>query len=453
MIYRIYSNKDTFISNYGPNDVRKTGSNFGSCEILHTFRLAPVSGTAGGYFATASLGNILSKFDLSPIQSLTASLAAPSTGITYKLRMTDTVHDQTLPSSFDLLIQAVSQDWDEGNGHDVDNFSDSGVANWEKAKTTSYWTSAGASGSGPIVTAHFDTGHENIDANVTPIINAWLTGGLPNYGFLIKMSASSADYNDRYIKMFHGRNTFFPDKRPYVEAEWDDCVRDDRNNFLFDYTGSLVLYNRVRGQLANIPTIGTGSIYLRIDDASGSVKTITGSLVKTGIYSASFALPTGSYSGSIFRDVWFSGSRAFMTGTMHFLDSTSHENDSQSVYFVNVKNLKNQYSIDDKVIFNVFVRNQDYNPAVVLTASSGPDGLVIDRMFYKIMNDRTNLDVVSFGTGSGEEFTRLSYDQKGNYFSFYMNCLSAGNVYRLVFLCDVDGQNQIIDKQWKFRVV
>ena len=136
-------------------------------------------------------------------------------------------------------------------------------------------------------------------------MNAWLTGGLPNYGFLIKMSASNPDYTDRYIKMFHGRETFFKDKRPHLEALWDDSIRDDRNNLLFDQTGSLVLYNRVRGQLTNLTLIGTGSIYLRVDDSSGSVKIVTGSFVRTGIYSASFALPTGSYSGSIFRDVWF----------------------------------------------------------------------------------------------------------------------------------------------------
>lgn len=453
MIYRVYPSKDTFITNYGPNSIRKTGSNFGTSEILHTYRVAPVSGSAGGFHATASFGNILSRFDLSPIQALTASLIAPSTGIVYRLRMTDTIHDQEKPSSFDLTMQAVSQDWDEGKGHDVDNFSDNGFANWEKPKSTTYWTVAGASGSGPIVTQHFDTGHENIDVDVSPIVNAWLTGGLENYGFLIKISSSSPDYVDKYIKMFHGRETFFKDKRPHLEAQWNDAIFDDRNNFIFDQTGSLVLYNRVRGQLANLPTIGTGSIYVRVVDSSGSIKIVTGSFVKTGIYSASFAVPTGSYSGSIFRDVWFSGSTAFMTGTMHFLGTTSHENDSQSTYFVNVKNMKNQYSIDDKAIFNVFTRDSHYNPAVVLTASSGPSGIVVDRMFYKIVNDRTNEDVVTFGTGSNAEYTRLSYDQKGNHFSFYMSNLSQGNVYRIVLLYDVDGQKQVIDRQFKFKVV
>lgn len=454
MIYRVYPNKDTFISNYGPNSVRKTGSNFGSSEILHVYRVAPVSGSSNSFNATASYGNILSRFDLSPFQQLTASNQAPSTGIVYKLRMTDTIHDQTKPTSFDLIIQAVAQDWDEGNGHDVDNFSDSGFANWEKAKSTSYWTVAGSSGSGPIVTTHFDTGHENIDVDVSPIVNAWLTGGLPNYGFLIKMSSSIVDYSDRYIKMFHGRETFFKDKRPYIEAEWDDSVRDDRNNFVWDNTGSLVLYNRVHGQLSNLTSVGTGSIYLRVVDSSGTIQVVTGSFVKTGIYSASFAVATGSnYSGSIFRDVWFSGSQTFMTGTMKFLGPTSNESDTQSTYFINVRNMQNSYSADERVRFNVFTRTQSYNPTAVLTASSGPSGVVIDRMFYKIVNDKTNEDAVSFLTASGGEFTRTSYDVNGNYFTFHMRNLSQGNVYRIVFLCDVDGQTQIIDRQYKFKVV
>lgn len=455
MIYRMPAEKDTFLTNYRVSNVARTGSNVGSSEMLYLFRVAPLSSSVGE--TTGSLARILTRFELAEFAALTASTAAPSTGVSYRLRMKHVKHAKTLPSSFDVEVFPVTKDWDEGRGVDVDAYADRGVANWDKAKSNVFWTAAGGDFTGSLrAVAHFDRGDEDLSVNVTHIVNAWLTGGLPNFGFMIKMSSSIETGNtDHFIKMFHSRETGFVGRAPFLEASWDDSKRDDRNNFVYDYTGSLFLYNRVRGQLVDIQgvTSGPNCLTLRVTDLSGTIKTVSGSHTGiTGVYSASFAIATASYSGSTFHDVWHLGTRAYMTGTFTPTDNFALEVSRVSTHFVSMPNLKNKYEGDEVVRLNLFVRDRDYNPSVVLTGSSGPTGKVATRAWYRIDNDRTDEVVVPFGTGSVET-TRLSYDRDGNYFNFYMSSLPRGGVYRVVFLLDLDGQQQLVDNDFKFKVV
>jgi hypothetical protein len=285
-------------------------------------------------------------------------------------------------------------------------------------------------------------------------VNAWLTGGLTNNGFLVRMSGAfelaSTDY---YVKKFFARETFFNDKKPYLEARWDDSLKDDRNDFVFDNSGTLFLYNEVRGQLQDIPGIGSGSIYVQIQDSSGTLLVLTGSEIgQPGIYSCSFLLPTGSYSGSVFYDIWYSGSRAYMTGVFYPTDNFAQQSIDPSVFFVSMPNLKNQYRQTESPTIRIFTRRQDYNPAAVATMSSGPYGLTMYKAYYQIENDRTDAVVIPFGTGSPET-TRLSYDLQGNYFRMYVSSLPTGSVYRVTLLYDVDGQQQLIDSSFKFKAI
>jgi hypothetical protein len=453
MIYRIFAQKDTFITDYQLNGVQRTGSNFGASEILHLYKVAPMSG-AIGVPATASIARVLTQFDLSGLLSIPN---LPSSGVSYFLKMTDAEHKKTTPSSFDVEVQALSQSWDEGKGRDVDAFSDKGVANWVKAKSNVYWTARGGDTVGAIATTHFDDGRENLEVDVTDIVQSWISGGVTNNGLMVRLSSSQeADFQNYFVKMFHGRNTFFKDKRPYLEARWDDSLRDDRNNFLFDVPGSLFLRRVVHGQLQDLPFVGTGSIGVRITDTSSSLLVVTGSWVAPGTYSASFTLPSGSYSGSIFNDIWFDLANpgvGLMTGTFGVGDNLNVTDVSPKKYFVSVTNLRDTYEDDELVRLNLFIRPHDYNPARVLTASLDANGSVMTKAYWRITNDRTDEVVVPFSTGT-LEYTRLSYDQKGNYLNLYMSSLSPGNVYRLSFLFDVDGQRQYVaDAGLKFRVV
>jgi hypothetical protein len=456
MIHRIFPSKDTFLTNYRRNNVPQTGSNFGAAELLQVFRIAPVTGSSG-VIVSGSLARVLVEFDISQFSSLTASKDMPSDA-TYHLRLRNLEHGMRLPASFGIEVEQLGRAWDEGRGLDVDDFADKGYANWDRSRSNVFWTAPGGdlSSTRLVSVAHFDDGHEDLDVDVTPLVNNWLTGGTPNYGFMVRLSSSlesgSLDY---YTKMFYSRHSKRPDRWPYLEARWDDSLRDDRNNFVYDYTGSLFLYHRVRGQLTDIVGLGTGSnvVTVRIVDASGTVKTVSGSHTgRTGIYSASFALATASYSGSTFNDIWFSGSSWYLTGTFTPTDEFSQQTASPARYVVHVKNLKKEYERDEVTRLDLYVRRHDYFPSAYATASSGPHGTVWTKAYYRVVNDRTDEVVVPFGTGSVET-TRLSYDQNGNYLRLRMAALPPREVYRISFLVHADGEQKLIDENFKFRVV
>lgn len=452
MIYRIFPDKDTFITNSVVNGVAATGSNSGASETLQIFKIAAISGAVGAY-ATASIARALMHFDLSALASLTSSGQVPSSGVVYRLHLADLQHNSTLPKSFDIEVQSLTQDWDEGTGIDVDQFSDSGLANWIQPKTGQYWSVAGSSGSGEIFVQHFDSGHEDLDIDVTNLVSSWLSGTISNNGVMIRLSSTlESDGSDYYVKMFSSRETYFPVRTPYIEARWDDSLKDDRNNFVFDYSGSLFLYNRVRGAYTNLST-GSNPLLVSIADSSGTLTTVTASWTGLmGVYSASFVLATGSYSGSIFYDIWHTSAKTFMTGTFFPTDSFSSTSVAPFSPFTQIVNLRERYIQSDQPRLNVYIRLPDYNPAVVLTSSIDvPNGLVATEGYYQIVEDTTDRLVIPFGTGSTQE-TRLSYDLGGNYFKFRMDSLPPKSLYRIQFLFNVDGQSIFVDDGFTFRL-
>ena len=450
MIFRLFSDRDTYISNAKWRSVPQTASNFGAAETLELFKLAGVSGALGAA-ATASCSRLLVRFDLTPIAELTASGKAPSTGLSYFLKLEDVPHNQTVPTSYDIHVFPLSTSWDEGVGLDTVDYQDRGFANWEKSTRSTYWTTNGGDYlSAPSASVHFDTGFEDVAVDVTETVNSWLTGGLENNGFLIKLSGTlETDWTDYFVKKFYGRSSTYVDRRPCIEVRWDDSLRDDRSTFKFDQTGSLFMYRQFGGQFTDV---SAGTILVTIADSSGNLLTVTGSSAGvTGVYSASFAIPTGSYSGSVFYDKWGSGSYAFLTGTFSPVREDSAQVIAIEQYTVKVKNLKNEYTTDDEVRFAVFVRTNTYSPAVVSTASVDVSPHIVKKVFWKIDNEVNGDEVFPFGTGSLQE-TRMSYDSNGNYFKFHMRNLVVGNLYRMSFLVDESGQRQVIGP-FRFKVV
>jgi len=456
MIYRIFPLKDTFITDIKKNVVPQTGSNFGGSEILDLFKKTGISGSSG-FAGSSSISRLLFEWDLSEIAALTASSDAPSTGAQYFLKLFDARHSTTLPTSYDIEIVPLSRSWDEGAGIDNDRFLDKGVANWDKSQTSVWWTTAGGDYiSAPSSSYHFDQGNENVEVEITDLVGAWLTGGLDNYGIMVKLTATEeTDSNDYYVKKFHGRSTSYLDKRPVIEMRWDDSKKDDRGVFLFDYSSSLFLYNKKRGQLTDITGIGTGNdvINVTIADASGTIMSVSASHTGiTGIYSASVYLATGSYSGSVFYDKWGVDGRTFMTGTFYPENEGATSANTQQQYVASIKNLKKEYDLGEEVRLNLFVRTRNFNPPVVLTGSLALKNTIIEKGYYRIDNATTGEIIIPLGTGSVET-TRLSYDENGNYFKLYTNCFAKKEVYKVVFFFELDGELQKLDENIRFRIV
>jgi len=466
-VRRYVANADTTITNaYETNLVtRGTGSNMGASDVSEVF-------TVYGQAASGSLeaARILTKFSISDISTDRSASNIPASGsVNFYLRLYNARHGQTLPRDYNLLVQAVSRTWEEGAGLDMEGYSDlthnSVGANWEKSAAATSWTTEGGdfyNDASSSFTASFDSGVEDMELDITTLVEQWLGGAAneavlgskTNYGVGIKFpDTSESATRSYYTKQFYARGTEFFFKRPVIEARWDSSKKDSAGSFYLsssvaraaDNLNKIYLYNNVRGQLRNIPAIGTGDILVSVYSgstapagnklglaagggvASAADNNVTGSYVSTGIYSASFAY-TSSAITKIFP-VWHSSSTEYHTGsgiTVNTFDSSDYN--PSPTYVTAITNLKERYSREEEARFRLYVRPKDWNPTIYTKAKADPDNVIIEDAYYKIIRTVDDLDVVKYGSGSLSH-TRLSYDVSGNYFDLPITLLEKDYMY------------------------
>lgn len=459
-VFKVFPSGDTYITDKRPDnsfatDVRGSGSNHGYSPALNVF--ARKSEIVSG---SIELARSLIQFDLTELSGkLFTDQTIPSGNVSYYLRMYDQIHDETVPSSYDLFIYPLSQSWDVGQGIDDDNLTDLGYASWVNATSTTEWTTTGSDFISNSFSAsqHFDLGTEDLEVNITSVVNEWLTGSSwpGNYGLVVKLGGvEETGSTNFYRKSFHSKESLYIDKLPHIEARWSNLITDNRSNFVFGHTGSLVLYNFVRNSLQTITNPVTASIK---DSVSGSGNhTFSASViaveVATGVFTASFAIASGTHSGT-FYDIWEDGSTLLSSGSFTPTLLTSSVVDYNNQYVVAPKSLKSVYRTSEKARIAVNVRKRDYvtHVGVVSTASLTPQTEYIEKMYYSVINDETGEVVIPFGTGS-VAYTQMSYNSAGNYLDLWMSNFVPGFKYRLLFLLDINNDNQIVDQNFTFKV-
>jgi hypothetical protein len=252
-----------------------------------------------------------------------------------------------------------------------------------------------------------------------------------------------------------------------------------------DNLNTLYLYNYVRGKLKNIPVLGGNSgsndahtsIHVQVFP-SGNIKNkiikakslpigggvtvhgatvISGGWVSTGIYSASFAF-TGSEK-EIF-DIWSKPTKVIqgiqlVTGSVFDVKKfgSLHYNPGNR-YVTKITNLKSAYSQGDKPRFRVHVRQKDWQPNIYNVAKNTAEAEYIENAYYRVYRIIDEFDVIPFGTGSGQQgkYTRMSYDEKGNYFDLDMSMFESDYSYAIQLAYDHGGQNIVQEQVFKFRV-
>ena len=483
-IKRFFATKDNTITNAFKDGLttRGTGSNMGAADIMEVFN---IYGQAASN--SSELSRALVEFDTTAIAAARLAGTIPASGsVDFYLRMYDAEHIESTPRDFTLTIAAVSQSWTEGTGLDTVNYTDLGVSNWVKANSSTNWTVQGGdflTGSGDTLmftSKEFDAGTEDLTVDVTSIVEEWIKGTTGSYGFGVFLTSSlEEDTSSYYTKKFFARGSEYFHRRPVLEARWNDVVADDSSNFYLsssrapaaDNLNTIYMYNYVRGQLVNIPGIGTGAIrvslysgstgptgsalYLPVggDVASEGDTSAVGGYVSTGIYSASLAYSSSSIT-SVYP-VWHNGS-----GTEYFSGSaiTVKSQDDASIYpikdwVINITNLKTTYSTDEVARFRLYVRPKNWNPNLYTVAQTQIETTPIDKAYYKLNRVVDNFEVISYGTGSGNEsYTQLSYDASGNYFDLDMSMLQSGYSYQLTFLFNLVGEYSEQRAKFKFRV-
>jgi len=506
-IKRYTASADTTIVNaFQPNmQTRGTGANMGYADVLETFSVY-------GRQATGSqeLSRILIQFPISTISADRTAGTIPASGsVTFYLRMYNAPHSKTVPEDFTLSILPVGQSWQEGVGLDLETYKDltrgNTGANWMSASNTAPWTGSNytsndcvggsyLTGSGdPNFKVAYEGGLSDIKLDITPLVEHWMAGTISNYGVGVHLSSSyeasaSVGANTAsapvlpvtggatksyFTKRFFARGTQYFFKKPAIEARWDSIVRDDRGDFCYssslappsDNMNTLYFYNYIRGELRNIPDLGSdnrvyvsmfsgnaantapsASALLLAADNEGYVRSaaptiVTGGLVSTGIYSASFALTAASTPVTTLYDVWFTGSNAtvatssatqYFTGTVAPQVVKPTQTVAKPVYYLNITNLKDKYRSNETARFNLYIRNKFWSPNIYTVATTTPESTTIHSASYRVYRVMDAYEAVPYHTGS-DLATGLSYDVSGNYFDFDMNLLEPGYAYAFKF--------------------
>jgi hypothetical protein len=221
----------------------------------------------------------LIKFDITEISKSIASGDIVSPEFTLNLKV---AREGEIPLQYNIYAMPISQSWSMGTGYWSDNGSTDG-ASWyyrdnssgnvwypvtdpngtsvidfiaRPNSATGSWARGGATWYlGYIVSQSFGYEIGDISMNVTPIVNAWISGTIPNEGFiLINSSEQTLDNNTMYF-FSQDTNTIYS---PRLDVGWSD----------FSFTTGTTFTSSV-----NITTIPAG-----LDGIVSSGASISGSI-------------------------------------------------------------------------------------------------------------------------------------------------------------------------------
>ena len=186
-IKRYYAEADNTINNAFDTVLsgRGTGSNAGANDVLEVFSIY-------GQYTTSSseLSRVLIKFPVTGTTSIKtdrdASLIPASGSAKFYLRLFNARHSEQIPENFTLSILPIARDWEEGTGIDLVNHSDKTKdvipgSNWVNRTKGVAWVRnggdylSGSQNSAVGYTASFVTGSEDLEVDVTDLVEEWIS--------------------------------------------------------------------------------------------------------------------------------------------------------------------------------------------------------------------------------------------------------------------------------------
>lgn len=200
-IKKYYANKDNTITNAFQQNLttRATGANMGLSDILETFS---IYGQASS--TSTELERILIEFPVSQIsQDRTNGLIPESGSVSFYLNMYNAVHNQTTPRELELVVLPISSSWEEGTGLDMDEYQDvtrnGEGSNWVNSAANTPWLREGGDYlSSPAYSQVFPIGNENLNVDITNLVEEWIAGTIPNYGVGVHLTSSQEAFYARY---------------------------------------------------------------------------------------------------------------------------------------------------------------------------------------------------------------------------------------------------------------
>jgi hypothetical protein len=467
-IKRYVATKDCSITNsYKEGNVYSGSlSNDGASDSLQVFSIYNQNGFESSSFFNRK-SRILVDFPINDIQT-DINNGTISANSEFYIKLSNVRHAETVPREFYLVVTPVSRSWDEGYGLDQYNFSDSGAANWLSASSGASWTMPGgdflSQSYSYSVPVYFKTGVEDLKADISTMVRDMLSGTIQKYGFGIILSSSHELSADTfYNKKFSARTSEYFYSRPWIEARWNDAIEDDRLNSYVssslapagDNLNTIYFTNYIRGTLRNIPSVGTGQVYVSIySNSLGTgvpLTTVTGGYVSTGIYSATFY--TNYSSSNTVYDFWKDSlGNTLYSSSIIMKNFVNDYYDTDDDFKINITNLKSSYDTKEKPRFKLNITSKYWDSNYSLVFSSRKSNTVLDNLYYKVDRLSDNFNVIEYGTGS-VEFTKTSYGPDGNYFDLDMSLFEPNYAYSIKFLSKIETTKKEFKEVFRFRVV
>ena len=473
-IKKYIAEKDTTITDaYKENLItRATNANMGAADSLEMFSIYAQANSS-----SLERSRILVQFPISDLIADRSNSKIPSSGsVNFYLRLFNVEHPFSVPRDFTANISAVSKSWDEGYGLDMENYSDLGWASgsvkgsgctWLYATSGSQWVSEGGdtlTGSRYNIPYSFETGLEDIELDVTTVVEDWMAGAIPNYGFLVKLSGSFEDASQSrsfYTKKFSARGSEYFYRKPAIEARWASIIDDDRNNFFAsssavsdaDNKMNVYFYNRIRGNLKNIVGNILPGVKFYADSAytqeiTSSFKSISNP--SAGVYKAQVAIDT---TASLIYDRWYNTSslQNYFSSSITVERENGYDYAGPSEYIINITNLKPKYLTNETARFKIYSRVKDWSPTIYTVAYNVVENTVLNNLYFKTFRLNDNYTIVDYSTGS-IAFSKTSYDKDGNYFDLDMSLLEKDYGYGIKFALYENNELRELAPVFKFRV-
>ena len=365
---------------------------------------------------------------------------------------------KNVASSYDLIFFPINKFWDEGRGWDLSEQKYlthssgiprlTGYSNWDFATSSTSWDEPGVftnpSASTTVVTQHFSIGDEDINVNITPIVNDWLTGGT-NYGIGI---AFRRDYElnsstTRQIASFHTQKTNFYFK-PFIEVKYDQTIKDDRDNVVNNRVSRLFLYTFSGGQSVNFYSSSTVTILNSSNNVVHS--NLQPTQMSKGVYYVDVFM-SGASAGQIYKDVW----NNVTFDPAYDLQNIEQTFTIQKNYFTSQKPKINEYNID---VYGIPEGGILYNDQLIRVfcdirtnySIKSPKNLY--NLKYKIVLNEQE-EIITW-TDVNQVFIN---NEKNNYFDLDTSWLLHNQMYKILFKIDEYGTSRILEKTIKFKVL
>jgi len=268
------------------------------------------------HFDETRLVNLYNDSTLADLSKLTHTLHLTNTATFNMDLLNGTMGSKDRTCSFDLIVFAVPQPWDEGVGYDFetcglllgDCATSTNPSNWIYPRTGENWSGGSGIYSGSptvIATQHFDFGNENIEIDITNYVNGVLTGNT-NYGLGIAFARGfelTSTRSLQYVGFFtRHTQTFY---EPFIESHYTNYIKDDRNNFFLDKPNKLYLYVNLAGNPTNLDNLPSVEIYDANEELYASYGPSEVTHVTKGVYSVDVTVGSDSMSkGYLFNDLW-----------------------------------------------------------------------------------------------------------------------------------------------------